>query len=89
MFRGGSPALGLLFIAVASVLLAGQGPVALRVPADVRAKIESVINAGRAPSMHKGADWPSPEPLWLLTGGGAASRARPKESARERSVVRC
>ena len=42
---------GLLFIALASGLLVGQAPVAVRAPADVRAKIESVIAAGRAPSI--------------------------------------
>ena len=45
------PVLGLLFIALASGLLTGQAPVAVRAPADVRAKIESVIAAGRAPSI--------------------------------------
>ena len=45
------PVLALLFIALSSGLLAGQAPVALRAPADVRAKIEAVITAGRAPSI--------------------------------------
>jgi CubicO group peptidase (beta-lactamase class C family) len=45
------PVLRLLFIALASGLLAGQAPVAMRAPVDVRATIESAITAGRAPSI--------------------------------------
>jgi len=45
------PVIRLLCIALASGLPAGQTPVAERAPADVVAKIEAVITAGRAPSI--------------------------------------